>query len=143
MQENLNQTLPQSIAKLETEEAQISQTVAISDSLKDYENKRVSFSFEVYNNNQCEIANLDKTEAKKLTKELKKVSSTVTKHFRNQNISGIACKPIYNSGNYSSLFSEISDDIELLEIDYSNAGRVFGYIVNNIFNVVAIGKKHR
>ncbi len=143
MQENSSQKLPSDVAKLIVEQERISPTVAVSDALKDYENKRVVFSFEIYNNNQCEIAKLDKTEAKKLTKELKKISTTLTKHFGHQSTSGIACKPISNSGNYSVLFDGIPEDTEMLEVDYSGAGRVFGYVVNNIFNIVAIGKNHR
>lgn len=143
MQENSNQKLPNSVANLETEKSNISPIVAVSDALKDYENKRVVFSFEVYNNNQCRIGSIDKTEAKKLTKEFKKISATLTKHFRHQSTSGIACKPVYNSGNYAVLFNEVPEDIELLEVDYSGAGRVFGYMVNNIFSIVAIGKEHR
>ncbi len=143
MQENSNQKLPNDVAHLTSDNSTISPTVAISDSLKDYENKRVVFSFEIYNSSQCEIAKIDKVEAKKLTRELKKISSTSTKHFRHQNVSGIACKPVYNSGNYSVLFTNIPEDIELLEVDYSGTGRIFGYIVTNIFNVVAIGRDHR
>lgn len=143
MEENSNQKIPSNVANLATERSDISATVAVSDALKDYENQRVVFSFDVYNNNQCRIGSIDKTEAKKLSKELKKISSTLTKHFRHQQTSGIACKPIYNSGNYSVLFTDVPEDIELLEVDYSGAGRVFGYMVNNIFSIVAIGKEHR
>lgn len=143
MQENLNQKLPNNVAELTAEQEKISPTVAVSDSLKDYENKLVTFSFEIYNINQYEISKLNKQEAKKLTRELRKISSTPTKHFRHQNASGIACKSIYNSGSYTVLFDGIPEDVEMLEVDYSGAGRVFGYMVNNIFSIVAIGKKHR
>lgn len=143
MQENSNQVLPNSIADLEKGNGDISPIVAVSDALKDYENKRVVFSFEIYNSSQCEISKLDNVEAKKLTKELKKISSTLTKHFRHQSTSSIACKPIKKSGKYTVLFDGIQDDNEMLEVDFSGTGRVFGYIVNNIFNIVAIGKVHR
>ncbi len=143
MQGNLNPELPSNVATLGVEEDKISATVAVSKTLEDYENQKVVFSFVVYNNNQSEIASLDKKEAKKLTKELKKISLTLTKHLRHQHASGIACKPVSNSGSYSSLFTDIPEDIELLEVDYSSAGRVFGYMVSNIFNVVAVAKKHK
>ncbi len=143
MQENSNQKLPSDVADLKTEPTKISPIVAVSDAIKDYENKRVVFSFEVYNSTQCRIGSIDKTEAKKLTKELKKVSTTLTKHLMHQHSSGIACKAVNDSGNYSALFADVPEDTDLLEIDYSSAGRVFGYLVNNIFNIVAIGKEHR
>lgn len=143
MQENSSQKLPDNVAKPEKIEGILPISVAVSGNLIDYENEKVVFSFVVYNSNQCGIGSIDKQEAKKLTKELKKISLTVTKHFRHQDTSGIACKPVSNSGNYSVLFSDVPEDIELLEVDYSGAGRVFGFITNNIFNIVAIGKEHR
>ncbi|MDO8740003.1 MAG: hypothetical protein Q7J54_00320 [Candidatus Woesearchaeota archaeon] len=143
MQENSRQKLPTNVAGLDTEHSKISQVVAVSDALKDYENERVTFSFEPYNSNQCRLGKLDNTEAKKLTRELKKISLTMTKHFRHQNASSIACKPVHNSGNYSVLFVDIPEDAELLEVDYSGTGRIFGFMVESIFNVVAVGKEHR
>ncbi len=143
MQENSNQQLQSNVADLDKEPTSLTPIIAVSDALKDYENKPVVFSFEVYNSNQCRIASIDKTEAKKLTKELKKMSTTLAKHFRHQSTSGIACKPVHNSGNYEVLFTDVPEDSELLEVDYSGTGRVFGFMVNNIFSVVAIGKEHR
>lgn len=141
MQENSSQKLPAEVTDLDG--GKISPVVAVSSSLEDYENKTVNFSFAVYNSNQCRIGSIDKTEAKKLTKELKKISLTLTKHFLHQSTSGVACKPVHNSGNYAALFTDVPEDTDLLEVDYSGAGRVFGYLVKNIFNIVAIGKEHR
>lgn len=143
MQENLSQKLPSGIADLEINKSEINPTVAISETLGDDENKRVVFSFETYNSGQCEISNLDKMEAKKLTKELKKISTVLCKYFRHQNISGIECSPVLNCNNYESLFNGMPEDVEMLEVYYSGAGRIFGFIVSNVFNIVAIGKKHR
>lgn len=142
MQANSNQHLSKSVASLEKTN-ELDPRVAISDTVKDFDNKKVSFSFEIYNNNQCEISKLDNKEAKKLTKKLKKISETRTKHFKHQDTSGIDCKPIHCSGSYEVLFDGIPEDIDMLEIDYSKAGRIFGYIVENIFNIVAIAKKHK
>ena len=143
MQENSNPQLPIDIANLETDQGNLSPRVAVSEALKDYENRMVVFSFEPYNSNQCRIGSIDKKEAKKLTRELKVISRTLAKHFRHQSTSGIACKRIHNSGNYSVLFDGVPEDTEMLEIDYSGPGRIFGFMVNNVFNIVAIGKEHR
>ena len=143
MQANSSQNLPDKVADLNSERNKISPIVAVSDALKDYENKKIVFSFEIYNSNQCEIAKLDKAEAKKLTRELKRISLTLTKHFRHQDSSGIACKSVSNSGNYAVLFTDIPEDVDLLEVDFSGPGRVFGYLINNVFNIVTIGKEHR
>ena len=133
--------LNESLTQLETDK--ISPEVAVSDEIEDYENKKVVFSFEVYNQNQCEISRLSKSEAKKLTKELKKISLVRTKHLKSQQVSGVACKSISNSGNYSVLFTDLPPDTEMLEIDYTSAGRIFGHLTHNIFNIVAVNKRHR
>jgi len=116
--------------------------VALSEEIKDYQEYKIVLSFEFYNQNRCEIDKLQKSSAKKLTSELKKVSETAVKHLKSQNVSRIACKSVFRSGNYSSLFSDLSKDIELLEIDYTKSGRIFGYLLKNIFNVVAIKVRH-
>ncbi len=121
----------------------IPSTAAVSKELEDYENKKITFSFKMYNSSQCGIGSIDKKEAKKLTKKLKNMSAVLTKHFRHQDSSNIACKPVHNSNNYSVLFTDLSEDTDLLEVDYSGPGRIFGYLVHNIFNIVAIAKIHK
>lgn len=140
MQQNSN-SINDSIAKLEEETIPVS--VAVSKDLEDYENKKVVFSFESYNQNQCELARLDKKDAKRLTSELKKMSTVLAKHLRQQQVSRVACKSINNSRNYSSLFNNLPPDIEILQIDYTSAGRIFGYIIHNIFSIVAVNRVHR
>lgn len=140
--------MPESLEKLvkselrELDKEKIPATVAISSILKDYENDKVFLSFEPYNQNCCEIYLIDKKDAKKLTDRLKKITTTPRKHFLYQDASGIACKPIKDSGNYKSLFNGLQKDIELLEVDYTGAGRIFGYLTKNIFNIVAIKVRH-
>jgi hypothetical protein len=143
MPTNSNLRIPKNIADIDNEGLDIPSIVAVSESIKDYENEKVVFSFESYNNSRCQIDKLAKPESKKLTKELKKISSVLIKHFISQDSSGIACKPVQNSGNYSVLFNDIPEDTELLEIDYTGAGRIFGYLSKNIFNIIAINKIHR
>lgn len=124
----------------------LSPEVAISNKIEEYGDKEVVFSFGPYNQNQCQIHAIQKPEVRKLTKELKTISKTLLKHFRNQGSGGsnIACKSIHNSGNYAVLFESLPPDVdELLEVDYTGTGRIFGFLINNIFNVVAIVRGHR
>lgn len=116
---------------------------AVSPAVRDYDNQKVVLSFEAYKQNQCRIFKLDKGEAKHLTTELRKISTTLTKHFRHQHSSAIACKPVYRSGEYGVLFDGLPPDVdEILEIDYTRAGRIFGFLLMNTFNVVAVAKEH-
>ncbi len=140
MEENLQKIVSKEVKKIQ--ESRIPITAPISESIEEYDNYKIVLSFIPYKQNCCELAKLQRPEAKKLTSELKKITKTLKKHFRHQDVSGIACKPIEDGGNYSPLFVGLGKDIELLEIDYTKAGRVFGYITKNIFNVVAIKTKH-
>lgn len=133
--------LSDSVAALDT--GPIPATAAVSSSVKDFDHQKVVLSFVPYKQNHCRIHKLEKTDVKHLTSELKKISTTLTKHFRHQDVSRIACKPIYKSGEYKVLFDNLPEDIdEILEIDYTSAGRIFGFMVQNIFNVVTIAKEH-
>lgn len=143
MPEN-SESISSKVAELKSD--LLSPEVALSDDIKEYDGKEIVFSFAPYNQNQCRIHAIQKPEAKKLTKELKTISKTLLKHFRNQGsgASNIACKAVHNSGNYSVLFDSLPPDTdELLEIDYSGSGRIFGFLIDNIFSIVAIGKEHR
>jgi len=120
----------------------IPQMVAVSPAVRDYDNQKVVLSFWAYKQNQCRLHKLDKPEAKHLTSELKKISNTLTKHFKHQQSSGIACKSIHKSGEYAILFNNLPTDADILEIDYTSAGRIFGFLVQNIFNIVTIAKEH-
>ncbi|MBI3572479.1 hypothetical protein HY091_03040 [Candidatus Kaiserbacteria bacterium] len=134
--------LSEGVAALEAGQA-FPKTVAVSATIRDYDNEKVVLSFEPYKQGHCRIHKLQKTEVKHLTSELKKMSSTLTKHFRHQSVSRIACKPVHRSGEYATLFDGLSQDIdEILEVDYTGAGRVFGFLFQNTFNVVAVAKEH-
>jgi hypothetical protein len=141
--------MPENLEKIVSEEVKetiegekIPATMAISSELKEYDSYKVVLSFEQYNQNCCEISQIQKPEAKKLTSELKRMTGTLRKHFLHQDASGIACKPVEDGGNYESLFTGLQRDVELLEVDYTSTGRIFGYLTKNIFNVVAIKIKH-
>jgi len=140
--------MPESLQKVvnneiqELEEEKIPAIVAISEQIEDYENKKVVLSFEPYTKNSCEIYLMQKPDANHFTDELKKITTTLKKHFLHQNSSTIACKSVKNSGNYSPLFNNVPEDSELLEVDYTKAGRIFGYLTHNIFNIVAVRVRH-
>lgn len=133
--------LSDSVATLDT--GQIPPSVAVSAAVKDSDNQKVVLSFEAYKQNHCRIHKLEKAEVKHLTTELKKISGTFTKYFRHQQVSRIACKPVHRSGEYAVLFNDLPQDVdEILEVDYTRAGRIFGFLLQNTFNVVAVAKEH-
>ena len=116
-------------------------SAAISDDVIDTENEKVVFSFSSYEQNKCELKDLDKRDAKELTQTLQKVSELSVKNLL-ESKNGVDCKPVNKSGNYSNLYDNVPKDVDIREICYSNAGRIFGHIVNSVFFITAIKKKH-
>ena len=101
--------------------------------------RKVAFSFEKYNQSECEISKLQKKEVKQLTRKLKMASGQTVAEFNSASVHSRVGK----SGNYTSLYIDIPEDESIVEIKYSDAGRIFGCIVGNTFGIVAICKKHR
>jgi hypothetical protein len=138
----MRKSLSKNLAKLGKNEY-FNHNVAVKNDLRDYENKKVLFTFKEYIHSQCEIHNLQKQESKNLTETLKKINHTEARDLRQGQVSGITCKSIINAGDYASLFSGLTKDIDLLEIYYSGTGRIIGYLTENIFYITSVLKKHR
>ena len=121
---------------------QLPPEIALSSKITDYENQNIVFTFLQYKHSQCEISDLQRNEAKRLTERLKDVSKIIPKRLLFSQSSGVDCKPVHKGGQYACLFTDLPTDAQLLEIDYTNTGRIFGYLVNNIFNIVVVKRKH-
>ena len=106
---------------------------------EEYEDQKIVFGFEKYNQSECEVYSMDKKDVKSLTAKLIEISKTSIKNFRQSGF----CSAIKNEGNYTSLFTSMPKGARVVEVKYSGAGRIFGYMVRNIFSVVAICKKHK
>ena len=141
------QNLNDNVAKISIEHGSekvtiIPPAVAVSEQIPEYESDKIVFSFVPYKQSQCEIYKLEKTEAKKLTERLRRINQTLTKNILCQQISGIPCKSVGRGGSYVSLFEDLPPDVQLLEVDYTGTGRIFGYLSDNIFNIVSIKRDH-
>ena len=115
------------------------QTAELSDPVNP-EGEKVVFSFEMYNNSECEIADLTKPDARKLTGKLQEISSATIADFNRSYVRG-SISP--SDKRYKLLFNTLPNDSRLLEAKFSKPGRIFGYLVRNIFSVVAICIKHK
>ena len=138
------QEIPKSVAN--QTEGSIPNEVAVSPKLKDFHNEKILFSFKEYNSNQCELVKMQKVETRKLTATLSKMSDTLYKHIFSKEMSGLVCKTVHNSGNYSVLFSDLQDDVDIYEIykaKDSTTNRIFGFFLDNVFYIKVIWKKHR
>ncbi len=102
------------------------------------EHRSIVFKFKNYNHGCCEISQLQKPEVKQFVKTLGEINSFRTDNF----LTSGRVTPITCAGNYKPLFNNLEPDIRLIEIDYTATGRIFGFLAGNIFNVVAVRKKH-
>ena len=124
-----------SVAKQTSISGPIPRKAAISSDIRDFEQKRIVFTFKYYNHAQCEIHGLEKQDAKKLIMEFRKVNDVSVSNFQS-NRAGIKCKKVFKSGNYVPLFNNLPVDVDaLFEINYTDTGRIFGYLAENIFNI--------
>lgn len=140
---NLNDNVGAFPSEGETGRTQhLSPKVAISKDIPESSDKKVVFTFIQYNHSQCEIADFQKKEPKKLTQKLGEVNKIIAKQLLFSKGAGISCKPVSKSGQYECLFESLPPDVNLLEINYTDTGRIFGYLIDNVFNIIVIKRKH-
>lgn len=98
------------------------------------------FSFKGYRSRECEINLLDGNRGKKVLSVLRDFGMSSQKDIGAGKRFQIF--PVYQSGEYASLFSGLHSDVDVKELKFSEEGRMFYWILNNVINVIAIKKKH-
>jgi hypothetical protein len=89
--------------------------------------------------NHAQISQIQKEAAKSLVHKFFEINTT-TKFAAQQ--SGLIRDKIPNQGEYAFLYTELSPDVEILEIQYSGTGRIFGFFTQSTFNVVGLRTIH-
>lgn len=105
--------------------------------------------FERYNHKESELHNLDAKDFKAFIEKL----NTITKqNSRTISSTTLIRDKLNNSGDYASLYNGLEDDIELIEIQYKDTGRIICYFINEYYHsetpcsyccIVAVLKRHR
>ena len=130
-------TLPEVRPVSQTEVVRIPPTQSQVEALKEDADIWVKFSFKDYNTNLCQIHKLSGAkDVKYVTSELKTASTMPLSEFKD------ILKPITNAGTYSQLFNGLDRDAEMSEIKCSGTRRVFGYLAQGIYSIVAITSSH-
>jgi hypothetical protein len=75
---------------------------------------------------------LQASAARKCLSRLKQLGQSNHKNLRENNINP---RPVYNKGRYKALFSKLTDDVDLFEIDLGDASRLFYFTVGNLLLV--------
>jgi hypothetical protein len=96
-------------------------------------------SFDYYNDNLCEIDDLQTSPARKCLNKLKQIGRSTHKTLSENNINP---KTVICAGHYKELFSKLSPDVNLFEIDIGSSGRLFYFIVGSLFHIVSVKNSH-
>jgi hypothetical protein len=113
--------------------------VALVDKEEDESNPHFKISYQYYNSSLCEIDNLSVSSARKCLTKLKHFGQSNNKTLCEKNI---LPRPVHNRGSYKALFSKLSDDVDLFEIDLGEASRLFYFTVGHLLHIVSIKNSH-
>ena len=115
----------------------------IPSGLGEHFGEKFKLIFQYYNHSECEMIMMTKDEMKRVINTFTKI----TKHDQNSISKICRPKPVKRAGvssKYANLFTDLPDDFDsLLEVYFTDTGRVFIYPYQNMCCVVAIDKKHR
>ncbi|MEK7567431.1 MAG: hypothetical protein AAB513_00735 [Patescibacteria group bacterium] len=105
---------------------------------EDSEIKRFLLCFTKLSDSECKLGSFNHGKTKALLNKLKMISNC---EVRNK-ISIIRDK-IYNNPPYSSLFKELTPEVELYEMEFADSGRIFFFHVQEKLNIISIEDNHR
>lgn len=106
---------------------------------EDESTSQFTISYKYYNSNLCEIEDLQASAARKCLGRLKQLGQSSHKNLRENNINP---RPVHNAGRYKVLFSKLTPDVDLFEIDLGDASRLFFFTVGNLLHIVSIKNSH-
>lgn len=105
--------------------------------------KKLVINFEFFSIRVCKLQVADEIKLKSCLETLKQVAGYTAKSIVG---CGLIRGYVYrrNNGHYDELFNGLEDDIEkIAEIDIAGNGRIYGFIADNDFFIVAIDTLHR
>jgi hypothetical protein len=110
------------------------------------ESKPILISFERYNSKECELDGMDGKMAKKAFRTLRDIGVNIkTETDFRECLPKLQIEPVENSGYYRGLYKGLSGlpDVEIKEAKFDlNTGRLFFFLVDRIFHVIAVREDH-
>jgi len=121
-------------------EGKIPEASASSIIRKDPEESFYLISFRYYRNDLCEIKDLLKNRGRAGLDALKKIGQS---NFRTLHSNGINPLPVEKNGEYTKLFTQLpSPDVDMKEHKLQGESRIFFFLEDIKFNVIAITNSH-
>ncbi len=110
------------------------------------ETKPILISFERYNVGECQLDGMEGKMAKKAFRAVRDVGVNIrTEADFSRHLPKLEVGPVDNSGDYRKLYKGLSDlpDVEIKEAKFDrDKGRLFFFIVDRIFHIVAMCDSH-
>ena len=97
-------------------------------------------SFKYYNNKECQIKNYLKNQGRKALLILKEVGCC--RNLNELKNKGVDIITVENNNEYSKLFNRLSPEVEMREHKIQSTSRMFYFITDKQFNVVAFTNRH-
>lgn len=116
----------------------IPESAALNSTISEFEDKIV-VTFEHYKSNACELEKLQRTTARKLSNQLKKLTSITKRELPE---SRLIRDSIVRTKNSEFLYKGLSPDVEVKEIAFGEKERLFGYMVDRYFCIIAVTVTH-
>lgn len=102
-----------------------------------HQNFKISYDY--YNDNLCEIDDLEISCARKCLTKLVHLGKSNCKTLHEKNLKP---KPVVEKGEYKKLFSKLSPDVTVFELTIGAKSRMFYFITENIVHIISIKNSH-
>lgn len=110
------------------------------------ESKPILISFERYNDRECQLDGMDNKIARKALQVLRDIGVNIkTETDFKDHLPKLKVVPIENHGHYKGLYKGLIDlpDVEVKEAKIDrDKGRLFFFLIERIFHIVAIRGSH-
>lgn len=112
--------------------------------IEDIEAENFLFSFKFYKNKLCQLSDLRPSYLKKILKFFKTVGKLYSQsEFKENNI---ITKQVKNSGDYTTLYNKLPQDVDISEYRIGDSQRIFFWILptikQNIIYLICLRNKH-
>ncbi len=110
----------------------------------DPEAEPLLFSFEQYNEKECQIDTMDPKKARKALRAIRDTGLNIkTMADFGSKLPKLELKPVRNEGDYRDLYKGLNPDTDLQEIKTDNdKGRIFFHMIKNILYLIAVRESH-
>ncbi|MEK7572203.1 MAG: hypothetical protein AAB553_08085 [Patescibacteria group bacterium] len=121
--------------------SKIPQSATLLKDQKDPEDEYFTISYRYYSDSECQITSLNQNTARAFLQDIKTIGRTKRTPYYLKQV-GINVIPVYGIGAYKSLLKNLPEDVDLKEHKVQSTSRLFYFLKQNKFCIVAIKMNH-